>query len=465
MATSDEAQESGTDNGIALLESLRRHMLERLDNAVPNDCIQLCKLSTLSIIAARPGDVLEKAEEQLHAYPYENVPTHWRRLYEDASLHLAAKLLEERIAQLDTPALPAALPTVNPAKRQKLELGIPSIDDWLEEFCRVMDRAFIISGAPGRKGLIDDVLKQLEVFVTPEWNGAPARRLHTPRPPNLDTSDHILRTPRGWDFEEFQLHLETSGGPIIMPGTFDRWPARELWDDVNYLKYRTLGGNRIVPVEIGSSYNEESWSQKIMTFAEFVERYLIPDQPGSIGYLAQHDLFEQVPSLRNDISIPDYCYTNPPRPTGAAAETAGLNSVKQLDVPLLNAWLGPAGTKTPLHTDPYHNILCQVVGYKYVRLYDPKYTKFMYPSGVDSAGINMNNTSKVDLVHLRPVLKAGEVEDDGAVREQIQKFPDFAKAEWQEAMLGPGECLYIPLGWWHYVESVTASFSVSFWWN
>ena len=73
MATSDEAQDSGTDNGIELLEGLRRHILERLDNAVPNECIHLCGLSLLSIIAARPEDVLEQAKEQLHAYPYENV--------------------------------------------------------------------------------------------------------------------------------------------------------------------------------------------------------------------------------------------------------------------------------------------------------------------------------------------------------------------------------------------------------
>lgn len=472
MATSNEEKQLETDNGLALLDSLRNHILEQLDHAVPNDCIKLCKLSTLAIIADRPEDVLEKAKEQLHAYPYEKVPTHWRRLYEDASLHLAARLLKERITQLQKSASPpaASFATFNPAKRQKLDRDIPNTSDWLAEFCNVIDRAVIISGAPGRKHLIDDTLKQLEVFVKSEWTDASPRRLYTPRPPPLDTPYAILRTPRSWDFEEFQLHLDTTGCPVIIPDTFEHWPARTHWDDANYLLYKTLGGKRIVPVEIGSSYTEANWTQKIMPFGSFVENYLLapcqqeqkqqqeqePSPP--IGYLAQHNLFTQIPSLQSDITVPDYCYTTPPptNPSTTKTSTTTIQPQPQpLDSPLLNAWLGPPGTKTPLHTDPHHNILCQVVGYKYIRLYNPLWTKFLYPAGVDEAGVDMGNTSLVDVKVWR---------EDGE-EEEKRKFPEFGKAEYLEAVLGPGECLYIPLGWWHYVESLTASFSVSFWWD
>uniref|UniRef100_A0A2P2L7T1 Transcription factor n=2 Tax=Rhizophora mucronata TaxID=61149 RepID=A0A2P2L7T1_RHIMU len=34
-----------------------------------------------------------------------------------------------------------------------------------------------------------------------------------------------------------------------------------------------------------------------------------------------------------------------------------------------------------------------------------------------------------------------------------------------DCILEEGEMLYIPPRWWHYVRSLTTSFSVSFWWG
>ncbi|KAH9838186.1 Clavaminate synthase-like protein, partial [Teratosphaeria destructans] len=133
--------------------------------------------------------------------------------------------------------------------------------------------------------------------------------------------------------------------------------------------------------------------------------------------------------------------------------------------PLLNAWLGPRGTKTPLHTDPHQNVLCQVVGYKYIRLYPPHESARLYPLGVDDNGLCMDNTSSIDIARVRRPPLGLETEVVGAAEEIHTRYPLFADAEFVEGILAPGECLYIPLGWWHYVESLSTSFSVSFWWN
>ncbi|KAF5840817.1 Clavaminate synthase-like protein [Dunaliella salina] len=148
------------------------------------------------------------------------------------------------------------------------------------------------------------------------------------------------------------------------------------------------------------------------------------------GYLAQHPLFDQVPALAADVQTPEYCALSEDE------EGGGLQAV--------NAWFGPAGTVTPLHTDPYHNLLAQVVGRKYVRLYAPSHTDALYPF---QEGLT-TNTSQVDL----------DTPDH-------ERFPLSSKLPHVDCLLEPGQMLFIPKGWWHYVKSLSVSFSVSFWWK
>jgi hypothetical protein len=68
------------------------------------------------------------------------------------------------------------------------------------------------------------------------------------------------------------------------------WPALTKWPDVNYLL--KIAGDRTVPVEIGSHYADENWRQKLMTLKDFIKNYFLGESD-SIGYLAQHNLFNQ----------------------------------------------------------------------------------------------------------------------------------------------------------------------------
>ncbi|CAG0887209.1 unnamed protein product [Darwinula stevensoni] len=176
----------------------------------------------------------------------------------------------------------------------------------------------------------------------------------------------------------------------------------------------------ILMVEIGSRYTENDWTQKLMTVKEFARDYVLCGN--GTGYLAQHSLLDQIVELRSDISTPDYC-------------------LGETDV---NAWFGGPGTVSPLHYDPRHNCFVQVLGWKYFRLYNPIYSDALYPF----SSMLLNNTSQVDVE-----------------KPDLSQFLNFQDVPYYECVLGPGDLLFLPRKWWHFVRSLSTSFSISFWWD
>lgn len=213
--------------------------------------------------------------------------------------------------------------------------------------------------------------------------------------------------------------------PAVLLGVLDGWPALTRWRDLHYLI--DVAGERTVPVEVGAHYLADGWNQQLMPLERFLRTCIhAADSADSRGYLAQHDVFEQAPALRRDFTAPDYV-------------CLGGGELRAC-----NAWLGPAGTVTPLHTDPHHNLLCQVVGVKHARLYAPQHGAALYPH----AAPPFTNSSRVN-----------------AFAPDDVRFPRFAGAPFVDVDLQPGEVLYIPPGWWHTLVARTSSFSVSFWWG
>jgi lysine-specific demethylase 8 len=451
------------------------------------------------LLQRRLDDLVVISKRKLYVYPFKDVPGCWRRLFTDASILKAcawvirgtstdqsqwpnihgesgrntSDLLDLIVAILDMANIMAGAP--GPQRRE-----------WIEKFLRLLEQVFISKSGteeprPQKRRKLEDVL---ESDSFPKLSGLV--------PPVRFFVDKVSAPSMG-SFEKYMQHpVDPTIGPkpIVIQNSIEHWPARDErpWSKPSYLLSKTLYGRRLVPIETGRSYVDEGWGQKIIPFKEFVESYILQDpnegfsalnlttpsdapspnehqlddQSRSLktGYLAQHDLFTQIPSLRADISIPDYCYAtaSPPHPSSPLASKHA--AIPKLEDPLLNAWFGPANTISPLHTDPYHNILAQVVGRKYVRLYAPKESDKLYARGIEDGGVDMGNTSALDIGLLEGWDGTKEVREEAAA-----KYPLYFDAVYVDVILEEGECLYIPLGWWHYVRSLSVSFSVSFWWN
>ncbi|KAG8528123.1 uncharacterized protein KY384_007039 [Bacidia gigantensis] len=423
------------------------------------DSILQCPPSTLVLLASHPAALIKLAHSKIHSFKFSEVPTCWRRLFTDASICQAVHVARANVKADDDTA---------PDQSDEGRDGSIKQELWIQEVVRLLDLAQIIAGAPGRAVMIEEILRALQDWLEADAE-LPLRKkrkteikcfpLQDRNVPRITREIPRLRAPTMADFEK---HLPQAQ-PMVIEDALSHWPAfqERPWISPSYLLSKTFGGRRLIPVELGRSYTDDGWGQTIMTFREFMDRYmlsdLVPRQNGEdvdegldIAYLAQHDLFTQIPSLRNDISIPDYCYTDPP-PPAKGTTLSKLPAQPKLEEPLLNAWFGPAGTVSPLHTDPYHNILCQVVGRKYVRLYSPSETENLYPRVAEEDEVDMSNTSQVDVEGCDDVME--------------KEFPRFREAKYVETVLAAGQALYVPVGWWHYVRSLDVSFSVSFWWN
>lgn len=288
---------------------------------------------------------------------------------------------------------------------------------------------------PSYCNLLSDCLNNLQntdANVTPNGavNSSTLITKEDLRLPNENCDLEILKQP---SIQHFKENYFNCNQPVILEGCMSQWPAMTKWNQVTYLL--DVCRNRVVPIEIGKNYTTETWSQDLIKFDEFFRRQFMDDEASSqskrVEYLAQHNLFDQIPALQSDILTPEYCCLS------------NRTDDAEIDVDI-KAWLGPEGTTSPMHIDAKHNLLCQVFGSKYIILAAPEDSTNLYPFDGDM----LKNTSQIDAEHL-----------------DYDRFPLLRNVKFYRFTLHKGEMLYIPPKWWHFVRSLSKSFSVSFWWE
>nr|XP_057904248.1 lysine-specific demethylase 8 isoform X2 [Doryrhamphus excisus] len=380
----------------ALLPADEDHFLLHFNDKVEASVVDMLRRSRQQLYADTSSTsrllnaqiILDISWEKLNTGTWRHVDKEWRRVYSYGCLFKVCGLCREEPTEED---LLQAIRTCD----MGLLMGAAIMDDRLQLLVQVLQKE-VSKDTKNEYGREDPEVKRIKTTC--------------PEVP-LIREDVAIPRVQCPSLESFKNNYLLPLKAVVLEGTIEHWPAlnEHPWS-VDYL--RAVAGCRTVPVEVGSRYTDEEWSQKLMTLSEFIDRYVS----------------KTIPELKDDIRLPDYCC---------------LGDGDEDDV-TVNAWFGPAGTVSPLHQDPQQNFLAQVVGRKYIRLYSPEDSDKLYPHPSQL----LHNTSQVDVEN-----------------PDTERFPEFSKAPYLECVLHPGDVLFIPVQHWHYVRSLDQSFSVSFWWS
>jgi hypothetical protein len=235
--------------------------------------------------------------------------------------------------------------------------------------------------------------------------------------------------------EEFTAR---EGKPVVITGRVNRSQALSRWTP-SYLK--SAVGSRRVDVYVSADgtfpggsgpYDQDKYRNVDMTVSECIDRMnglnLNPIlTPGEKCYLYQSPA-EHFQDILGDLHDPPYLSE------GLAPDRSFIQ----------NVWMSGPGNVTPIHYDLSENILVQIAGEKRVLLWDPTQYSLLY---LNPLGTPHDRQSRIDVHRPNPA-----------------SFPRFVNAKALEYILRPGEMLYIPAFWMHYVYTIKFSVSVNYWW-
>jgi hypothetical protein len=94
---------------------------------------------------------------------------------------------------------------------------------------------------------------------------------------------------------EFKAYFQQDKA-CLLTGITSGWTALSKWADAAW--WARIYGHRSIPLEVGR-HNDEGWHESVSTLSSFVSRL---SREREVLYLAQHTLFDHLPSLAGDIA-------------------------------------------------------------------------------------------------------------------------------------------------------------------
>ncbi|GLH01610.1 Uncharacterized protein GBIM_07712 [Gryllus bimaculatus] len=225
-----------------------------------------------------------------------------------------------------------------------------------------------------------------------------------------------------------QCILEDFKEPVVFQGLLSNWKFLS-WD---LQEWARVLGDKLMPFRSGVPQWERSCQTTHLTMKEFLE--LAEPKEISSGkntsnwfyfdYKYMHQWFKENPDILQAVCWEDFGFP----------EQRGEQST---------VWIGSDGAHTPCHFDTYGcNLVAQVYGMKQWILFPPKASASLLPTRVpyeESSVYSKHNFYSPDPHIANGLHKAWII------------------------TLKPGEVLFVPHHWWHYVENIGTAISINTW--
>ena len=226
---------------------------------------------------------------------------------------------------------------------------------------------------------------------------------------DVDRVDRISRS-------DFQANYLLPERPLVMESMADNWPARKTWTPEFF---RSQHGHRKVKVydasfaDPGATYMT---SLRTISLREYIDQVIYQD--GDLRMFL-YNMVREAPELKNDIVFPDLA--------------DGFSKL------FIFMFFGCTGSVTPIHydIDMTHVFHTPFYGRKRVVLFAPEQSKRLYR-------------------HPFTIRSYVNVDDP-----DFEKFPALVGLSGFQAVLNPGETIFIPSGYWHHIVYEKGGYSVS----
>ncbi len=222
--------------------------------------------------------------------------------------------------------------------------------------------------------------------------------------------------------EEFFERYYSRNQPVIIEGLIEDWPARSKWSpqyfSQNFGQFLVeVQANRKTDPVYEVFLKGHSRKMKLSEFCSLVE----DERETNSFYLTANDRL-----LEND-NFRSLCDDFWPLPQFFRERD---REEKQF------LWFGPKGAVSPLHRDRLNVFMTQVFGRKRVKMISSQALHLVYNYESFFSEVDVENPD-------------------------LEKYPLFAQVNVMDVELNPGDCLLIPVGWWHHVRALTVSINVS----